>query len=452
MHLNNYRVLVTLLSSLPLRFCFVARPIFVSPVQRPQAARICSMTSSESSIAAQVTAVPTISSKIQSTLDPCVVLMKAMIGQYAAEWEAKGGIFSLAQGVVWWREPTSSTQALISALQEKDSMLHMYGPDEGLIDLRDALQEKIRDENGLEHHQVMVTVGANQAYVNCVLTLVEEQDKCVVFKPYYFNHVMALQMTLPKDCLMVGSSSDDGIPDLKWLESNLRQDSSIKMVTIVNPGNPTGTLLSRDFLQKAVDLCRYYGCWLILDCTYEYFVPRGSRFDGCFKDPHVLHIFSFSKAYALAGYRCGYVTVSRDAHGVYEEMTKVQDTIPIAPSRISQIAALGAMKAGSSWVEEKVATLDTGRSAILKALEPLDQIMGGSGAMYIMGKLKDGSDDQEVARRLVQEFGVAVIPGSFCGSPGWIRVCYANLPPEKCLEAAVRLKKGILAVEEDASL
>ena len=128
-------------------------------------------------------------------------------------------------------------------------------------------------------------------------------------------------------------------------------------------------------------------------------------------------------------------------------MTKVQDTIPISPPRISQVAALAALSAGKEWVKSRVATLDTGRKAILGALEPMEKIIGGSGAMYVMGKLPSGSmADRDVASLLVKDFGVAVIPGSFCGFPGWIRVCYANLPPEKCIQAAERLAKGLNAL------
>jgi aspartate/methionine/tyrosine aminotransferase len=384
---------------------------------------------------------PSLSKKVRATLDPCVVLMKDLIGQYADLWKDRGGIFSLAQGVVYWKPPPQAVEAVRDALLSENSDLHMYGPDEGLQELRDRLQEKIQQENGLTNHDVMVTVGANQAFVNSVLTLLEDTDKCVVFKPYYFNHVMALQMTLPESCLVVGPVSDAGLPDLKWLESRLKDDSSIKMVTLVNPGNPTGTYLNRDFVQKVVDLCREHTCWLILDVTYEYFV-RSSTFDGCFPDPHVLHIFSLSKAYALAGYRCGYIAINKDAEGVYEQMMKVQDTIPIATSRVAQVAALGALEAGKDWVQSRVETLEQGREAILHALSTLEQIMGGSGAMYVMAKLPV-EDDQAVAKQLVRDYGVAVIPGSFCGYPGWIRVCYANLPPDKCLQAAARLEEGL---------
>lgn len=72
---------------------------------------------------------------------------------------------------------------------------------------------------------------------------------------------------------------------------------------------------------------------------------------------------------------------------------KVQDTIPICVSRMSQLAALGALKAGRSWADKKVATLEFGRKRILDALKPLSNVMGGSGAMYVMGKLPENIDD-----------------------------------------------------------
>lgn len=421
--------------------------------RKPRACERSRITTQLSMTSSVTKTLPTLSRKIQRTLDPCVVLMKEIIGQYSDEWKDRGGIYSLAQGVVYWDPPHSCTKALQDVIGSDSNGLHLYGPDEGMDDLRATLSAKLATENGLANHDVMVTVGANQAYVNCVLTILQDTDKCVVFTPYYFNHVMALQMTLPEsnsDAIMTGPSSDTGVPDMQWLRQKLQADSSIQMVTLTNPGNPTGVTLSREVLQEAVDLCREYSCWLVLDCTYEYFTADGQYFDGCFTDPHVIHIFSLSKAYALAGYRCGYIAISREADELFSEMLKVQDTIPIAPSRISQVAATGALEAGPAWVREKVATLDAGRTFVKSALSPL-QIMGGSGAMYVMAKLPTSAsqgviDDVQLARELVRDYGVAVIPGTFCGFPGWIRVCYANLPPEECEQAAARLREGIQAL------
>ncbi len=169
--------------------------------------------------AARPPTLPSISSRARSTLDPCVILMKRMILKHAQKWEAEGGIHLLAQGVVHWRPPASAYKALLDAIRENvetttitttttttdeyrsdrgggggdGGIVHTYCPDEGYPPLLDALVVRLLVENGLRDPHVIVTSGANQAYVNCALTLLDEADndeggdgrgKCVVFGPY----------------------------------------------------------------------------------------------------------------------------------------------------------------------------------------------------------------------------------------------------------------------------
>ena len=418
----------------------VSRPSFVaSLIQSSRTVIMASPSTTE--------ALPT-SDRVKQTLDPCVILMKQLINQHADKWVDRGGIYSLAQGVVYWKPPTEALEAVATAAASDDT-LHTYCPDEGTIELRSALNEKLAKENGLDNVEVIVTSGANQAYVNCVLTLLNEGDRCVCFRPYYFNHVMAIQMSRGEDSLLVGPTGDDGVPDLDWLRNQLKGEDGdrIKVVTLVNPGNPTGLSLPRSYLEEVVELCKKHGVWLVMDNTYEHFDHTGANGSGdgllrgktsavsaaaeapfwCSSDEHVINIFSFSKAFALAGFRVGYVAISSAGskpRECYEQMLKVQDTIPICPARVSQIAALASVEVGREWVSANVKTLDGGREAILNALLPLEKIMGGSGAMYVMAKLPDGLNDKTIADSLVEKYGVAIIPGSFCGFPGWIRVCY----------------------------
>ena len=443
-----------------------------------------------------------VSNRIVDTLDPCVVKTKEWMGNYAHLWEGdKGGIFSLAQGVVYWKPPPACRKALVDAInadsnanddenEESDPLaLHSYSPARGLPELLEALEAKIDTEHGMSNHDVTVTVGANQAYTNIVLTLLgsgAETNKAVVFAPYYFNHVMAIQMCAGPEAVVVGPTNmDTGVPDIDWLRQLLSEhqkdgENEIRMVTLVNPGNPTGVALSRETVQEIVDVCKEHGVWVVLDCTYEHFFNNGEMGDSnplpTFPDEsHVIHVFSFSKGYAMAGYRCGYlVTHKNDASktkgGFLEQMLKVQDTIPIGPPRLSQHVAIGALKQGAEkessepryspsskeWVYEKYSTLEQSRNYILDALSVLPQQIGGTGSMYVMGKLPDnlslsndgeGDEDEPIdvlfCRLLVKEYGIAIIPGSFCGSEGWIRICYANLPPERTKVASERLRQGI---------
>jgi aromatic aminotransferase len=87
---------------------------------------------------------------------------------------------------------------------------------------------------------IMVTSGANQAFTNVVLTLVDAQDKVVLFKPYYFNHLMAIQMTGGDKNVVYGPAGAGLRPDLDWLETTLKGDKPPRMVVIVNPCNPAG--------------------------------------------------------------------------------------------------------------------------------------------------------------------------------------------------------------------
>jgi aspartate/methionine/tyrosine aminotransferase len=441
--------------------------------------------------------------------------MKELLAKYQHKWNKKtkktnnndnnheeddemnSKMYSLAQGVVHWSPPPTVSQAMISAIQQQEQepqpqpqpqdLLHQYAPDEGLPELIDALKTKFKRENNLpslsnnHNHDdsketttttvidVIVTSGANQAYMNCICTLLSEGEQCIVFQPYYFNHVMAVQMTRGQEALRVGPMDENGYPCLKWLREQLEQDKSnnnnkkIKIVTVVNPGNPTGVSIPTNTLRDIVNLCKLYNVWVVMDCTYEHFDHNGSNSfvisddsdsDNptlvgfhCFDDENVMNIFSFSKGYAMAGYRVGAITINTttdQGKDVYRQMIKVQDTIPICACRISQIAALGALSVGRQWVLDKVKTLDVSRELILDALSSLECCIGGTGAMYVMGKLPDGMDDLVFAERLIEKYGVAVIPGKFCGLPGWIRVCYSNLPMQECKVAASRLKNGIL--------
>lgn len=275
---------------------------------------------------------------------------------------------------------------------------------------------------------------------------------------------MALQMHIGNDRILVGPTDPStGEPDLDWLAEQMKGSKNIAMVTVTNPGNPTGTTLSPAVCQRLVNLTAAHGAWMVWDCTYEDFVYTKEDDDDTDQQhrigwpaPHCLHIFSFSKAYSLAGYRCGYLAVPNHSNNndhLWPALLKVQDTIPICPSRISQVAALGALDAGPEWVRRHVQTLAPSRAAVECALREsgaVARVLGGSGALYLMAQLlsrtKTVVDDRAVAEALVRDHGVAVIPGSFCGAPGWIRVCFANLPPDACAEAAQRLQTGLAAV------
>ena len=176
------------------------------------------------------------SKRVRATDTPCIVQMQQML-------RGREGVLSLAQGIVHWPPPEAALAAGVAAMGERSTSL--YGPDDGLPELRAALKEKLRVENGIDGGEVMVTAGANQAYTNVVLSLLDAGDAAALFRPYYFNHLMALQMTGSQLDLWLPPSLPDLQPDIgalrAELEARARGDRPpLRMLTLVNPGNATG--------------------------------------------------------------------------------------------------------------------------------------------------------------------------------------------------------------------
>ncbi|KAL5221644.1 hypothetical protein ABZP36_026357 [Zizania latifolia] len=321
-----------------------------------------------------------------------------------------------------------------------------------MMDFLNSEKHFLRRENKLTKSSIMVTSGANQAFVNLVLTLCDAGDSVVMFVPYYFNSYMSFQMTGVTD-ILVGSSNPGTLhPDVDWLEKVLQENNPIpKLVNVVNPGNPSGAFIPKPMLQRISDLCRNAGAWLVVDNTYEYFMYDG-REHYCLEDNHIINLFSFSKAYGMMGWRVGYIAYPNEAACLHAQLLKVQDNIPICASIIGQHLALYSLEAGPEWIRERVRDLVKNRELLTDAMSPLGEnaVKGGEGAIYLWAKLPDNcSDDFEVVRWLASKHGVAVIPGSASGGPGYIRVSFGGLKEEDTRLAADRLRRGLQELVDD---
>uniref|UniRef100_A0A7N0TRV0 Aminotransferase class I/classII large domain-containing protein n=1 Tax=Kalanchoe fedtschenkoi TaxID=63787 RepID=A0A7N0TRV0_KALFE len=357
----------------------------------------------------------------------------------------------VVQGVVYWQPPKQALDKVKDLVWEP--AISRYGADEGMIELREALLKKLLVENNLHKSSVVVTAGANQAFVDLVLTLCDAGDSVVMFAPYYFNAYMSFQMTGVTDILVGPGDPKTLHPDADWLEKTLSETKPTpKLVTVVNPGNPSGTYIPDPLLKRISALCKDAGAWLIVDNTYEYFMYDGRK-HTCIEDDHILNIFSFSKAYGMMGWRVGYIAYPTDVPGLTDQLLKVQDNIPICASIISQHLALYSLEVGPQWVTDQVKDLVKNRTLLLDALSPLgpDAVRGGEGAIYLWAKLPDQykDDDFSVVSWLAHKHGIAVIPGSASGGPGYIRISFGGMREEQTAIAAARLKKGLEQLVKD---
>ncbi|CAM9145435.1 unnamed protein product [Discosporangium mesarthrocarpum] len=365
---------------------------------------------------------------------------------------------NLAQGVAHWSPPPAALEVCCGQFTDKECEAqlaspgtHRYGPALGLPELRDALVRKLEKENGLNMHgqQVMVTAGGNQAFAMVALALLDPGDRALLVKPFYCAHLCAVQLAGAE---VVGCEWDPQtlLPDMANLRKELER--GVKMVVVTTPGNPSGAVYPQAVMDEIVSLCRNYEAWLVVDEAYEHFLFDGSRhYSPCANNlghPGLIHLFSMSKSFGLAGWRVGYA-VYPDWAGA--DLVKIQDTLPTHAPIASQKVALAALEGtggGSAWSISKAASLSRCREEAWAAVRAMGGVKG-TGAFYYLVPLPEGVGEDAAIDCLAREWKVLVTPGRAFGAPGHIRISYGSLPEQECLAAIDRLRKGLASLAGD---
>src|SRR4249920_3185808 len=295
------------------------------------------------------------------------------------------GTISLGQGVVHYGPPHAALDAVRDALT--DASTHEYQDGAGLPALVERLAEKLRAENGIDVARgsaIMVTAGANMAFMHAVFAITAPGDEIILNVPFYFNHEMAIQMA---DCAAVRVATDERYqPRLDALRAAITPRT--RAIVTVTPNNPSGAVFSEDALREINALCRDRGIYHIADEVYEYFTYGSARHvsSGSFPgaEGHTIAMYSLSKAYGFAGWRIGYMTYPEHLAAA---MAKSQDTILVCPPVASQIAAL---EVGRRYCEPYVRELASIRDDVfaqLSALAPLATVPAADGAFYCLLKV-----------------------------------------------------------------
>lgn len=358
------------------------------------------------------------------------------------------GTISLGQGVVHYGPPPEVAEAVRDALGSP--LLHQYGDVSGYAPLVAAISAKLEAENGIEiRHgsRIMVTAGANMAFMHAALVITSPGDEIILPTPFYFNHEMAIEMA---GCRAVRVPTDDRYQlRLDAIEAAITPRT--RAIVTISPNNPTGAVLGEASLRAVNALCRDRGLYHISDEPYEYFTyaaPHVSPGSFAGAAGHTISMYSLSKAYGFAGWRVGYMVYPE---ALASAMMKSQDTILICPTLAAQVGALAALTVGRAYAEPHVRELAAIRDIVrteLSALEPLVRVPGADGAFYALIRVQTHMDPMTLAERLVREHKVAVIPGTAFGMTDgcYFRVAYGALQKETVAEGIGRLAGGLRAI------
>ena len=382
-----------------------------------------------------------LSSRMDAIQTPIVQVIGDLIRQTP-------GTISLGQGVVHYGPPPEALAAARAAVADPET--HGYADGNGNADLIEAIDEKLRRDNGIDPRgsRVMVTAGGNMAFVHAILAITQPGDEVILPVPFYFNHEMAIQMA---DCSAVPVPTDD--------RNQLNLDAIRRAITprtraivTVTPNNPTGAVFPEAALRDVNDLCARHGLFHISDEVYEYFTYGSAKHasPGAFAGAgaHTISMFSLSKAYGFAGWRIGYMVYPERLH---DAIAKVQDTVLVCPPVLSQIAAVAAMEAGPAYCRQHLQSFAEVRDIVLselRALEPLCTVPPADGGFYCFLRVNAKADPMPIAERLIREHRVAVVPGHAFGvsSGCYFRVAYGALQKATVAEGVGRLVAGLRAL------
>ena len=358
------------------------------------------------------------------------------------------GTISLGQGVVHYGPPPQAVEAMQKFFADPQN--HKYKPVQGIPELLELIETKLRQENGITlngENAALVTAGGNMAFMNALLAVADVGDEIILQLPYYFNHEMAITMA---GCKAVCVPTDAQYqPDPQAIAAAITPRT--RAVITISPNNPTGAVYREQTLREINALCKRAGVYHIHDEAYEYFVYGGRSHFSPASIPgsaaHTISLYSLSKAYGFASWRIGFMVIP--AH-LLTAVKKIQDTILICPPVICQHAAVGAMRAGSEFVCSKVDGLTEVRELVRDELLKLNDRLvtpQAEGAFYFLPRVQSKLTPMEIVERLVKEFGVAVIPGSTFGIQDCtIRVAYGALNKETVAEGMGRLVRGLTSI------
>jgi aspartate/methionine/tyrosine aminotransferase len=358
------------------------------------------------------------------------------------------GTISLGQGVVHYGPPPEVTAAVRSALDRAST--HEYNDGAGLPALLSRITTKLAADNGIDVHgsKIMVTAGANMAFMHAVLATSMPGDEVMLPVPFYFNHEMAIEMA---GCRPVPVPTDDRYQlSLEAIRAALT-DRTRAIVTI-SPNNPTGAVFSESSLRAVNSLCRERGLYHISDEPYEYFTYGAARHISPRSFPesaaHTISMYSLSKAFGFAGWRIGYMVYPEHLESA---MIKSQDTILICPTIAAQEGAIAALDVGRRYCEPFVRELASIRENVIARLSELGSLAdvpGADGAFYCFIRVHTAMPPLTLAERLIREHHVAVIPGTAFGMTDgcYFRVAYGALQKETVAEGIGRLVKGLKGI------
>ncbi|HOX75724.1 MAG TPA: pyridoxal phosphate-dependent aminotransferase [Bacteroidales bacterium] len=375
------------------------------------------------------------------------------MAQKSRELKAKGiDVISLSLG-----EPDFNTPGYIKEAAKKaiDENYSKYPPVPGYNDLREAICRKFKDENGINYtpDQIIVSAGGKHSLINVILALVNPGDEVIILAPYWVSYYDQVLLAEGKPVIVGASLGNDFKVKPDQLEAAITPRT--RMIIFNSPSNPTGMVYTRGEMEAIARVVqKHQGVFIMSDEVYEHILFEGEHvsmasFDFIYN--RVITVNAVSKAYAMTGWRIGYIGAPK---WIVSACDKLQGQFTSGVSSIAQRAALAALSQSDDSRRMMRDAFLRRRDLICNLLNEIEglKVRIPQGAFYVLPDISyylgksDGdktiktSDD--LALWLLENAQVAVVGGDAFGAPDCIRISYAN-SDDLLAEAVKRIKEAL---------
>ncbi|MEA2086964.1 MAG: pyridoxal phosphate-dependent aminotransferase [Candidatus Caldatribacteriota bacterium] len=323
-----------------------------------------------------------------------------------------------------------------------------YTPVPGYQELREAIALKYREENKFEvnYEEIIVTHGAQQALMVAMFTLLNPGDEVLILDPYYPSYPSQIFLTGAIPVFIPTFEKNGFKVKRENIEKNITKKT--KLLILNTPNNPTGAILEKEDLRAISKIAIKNDLIVTSDEAYETMVYDNKKhfcianFTGM--KERTITINSFSKRYAMTGWRIGYAVATKE---IIRNMMKISGNNLSCPCSVSQQAAIVALKSSAAIIKRMGLEYEKRRNFVVAELNKIKGISctKPEGAFYVFANIKEtGRSSEQIYDELLMKGRVVVIPGSAFGKQGegYIRIAY-TLPIDKLKEALERMKRVI---------
>ena len=376
------------------------------------------------------------------------------IAAEAKEMLARGeNVIDLSVGEPDFPTPLNVKEAAKRAIDQNETR---YTFNQGTVELREAISDKLKNENGLDYspHNIIVSTGAKQSIYNAIQSLVHDNDEVIFSSPYYVSYPEMVVLAHGRS-VIIPTTEKSGFRITPVQLQNVIT-AKTKVLILCNPSNPTGTCYSRKELEAVAEIIDQNNIYVISDEIYEKIIYDNFEFT-CFASlsskikKRTVTINGFSKSYAMTGWRMGYAAGPEE---IIKAMNKIQSHSTSNASSISQAASLEALTGPQDYVEMMRKEYELRRNFLHTALISIIDVScyKPEGAFYLFPNISKYfhkstplfkiENSFDLAMYLLHEAKVATVPGSAFGSEGYLRLSYST-SIENLKEGVERIKDAL---------